>query len=90
MFDQKFNFETIAKQLSESTFGLYHGVDLEVFDITYNMVGYWLEQQQNGMIGPRELDIKMNTMSNIAESVNIFIRVHKPGRFEDWSKKNGK
>jgi len=90
MFDQKFNFESIAKKLSESTFGLYHGVDLEVYDVTYNLIGYWLQQQQEGMIGPKQLDLNLNTMSNVVESVNIFIRVHKPGRFEDWMKNNNK
>jgi len=88
MFDQKMNFETIARKLSESTFGLYHDVDLEVVDVTYNIIGYWLAQQQEGMIGPKELDMKLNTLSNVAESVNIFIKVHKPGRFEDWAKHN--
>lgn len=90
MFDQKFNFETVAKKLSESTYGFYHGIDLEVTDATYNIIGYWLQQQQEGMIGPRELDMKLNTMSNVCESVNIFIKIHKPGRFEDWFKKNKK
>lgn len=86
MFDQKTNFESIAKKLSDSTFGLYHDVDLEVVDVTYDIIGYWLNQQQEGMIGSKELDIKLNTLSNVAESVNIFIKVHKPGRFQDWAK----
>jgi hypothetical protein len=88
MFDQKVNFESIAKKLSDSTFGLYHDVDLEVYDVTYNMVGYWLQQQQDGMLAPKQMDINLNTMANVCESVNIFIRVHKPGRFSDWHKKN--
>ena len=88
MFDQKVNFESIAKKLSDSTFGLYHDVDLEVYDVTYNMVGYWLQQQQDGMLAPKQMDINLNTMANVCESVNIFIRVHKPGRFVDWHKKN--
>ncbi len=82
MFDQKVNFESIAKKLSDSTFGLYHSVDLEVYDTTYNMVNYWLQQQQEGMLAPKQMDINLNTMANVAESINIFIRVHKPGRFE--------
>lgn len=89
MFDQKVNFESIAKKLSDSTFGLYHGVDLEVYDTTYNLVNYRIQQQQEGMIGPKQLEINLNTMANVVESVNIFIKVHKPGRFEDWAKKNG-
>jgi hypothetical protein len=67
---------------------LQYDVDLEVYDTTYNIVGYWLQQQQDGFIGSKELDIKLNTIANVAESVNIFIRVHKPGRFADWHKKN--
>lgn len=88
MFDQKVNFESIANKLSDSTFGLYDDVDLEVYDVTYNMVGYWLQQQQDGMLAPKQMDINLNTMANVCESVNIFIRVHKPGRFVDWHKKN--
>lgn len=84
MFDQKVNFESISRKLSDSTFGLYHGVDLEVYDVTYEIVNYWRQQQQEGMLAPKQLDINLNTMANVAESVNIFMRVHKPGRFEDW------
>jgi hypothetical protein len=51
------------------------------------MVHYWLQQQEDGMLGPRQMNINLNTMANVVESVNIFIRVHKPGRFEDWFKK---
>jgi hypothetical protein len=83
MFDQKVNYDSIQKKHSDSTFGIYHSVDLEVYDTTYNMINYWLQQQQEGMLGPKQMDINLNTMSNVAESVNIFIRVHKPGRFEN-------
>ena len=82
MFDQKVNYESIERKLSNSTYGIYHSVDLEVYDVSYNIVDYWKQQVSNGMLGSTELDIKLNTMSNVAESVNIFIRVHKPGRFE--------
>jgi predicted SAM-dependent methyltransferase len=82
MFDQKVNYESIERKLSDSTYGIYHSVDLEVYDVSYNIVDYWKQQVSNGMLGSTELDIKLNTMSNVAESVNIFIRVHKPGRFE--------
>jgi predicted SAM-dependent methyltransferase len=87
MFDQKFNYETIQRKLSESTFGLYHNVDLEIFDVKYNIIGMWIQQLNDGMLGNRELDIKLNTLSNVCESVNIFIKVHKPGRFEYLNRK---
>lgn len=83
MFDQKFNFATIDAKLSDSIYGIYHGVDLEVYDAKYNLVNYWKEQETMGMIGSTQLNINLNTMSNVAESVDIFIRVHKPGRCED-------
>lgn len=87
MFDQKINFESIEKKLSDSTYGLYHGVDLEVYDSTLNLVNFWIQQQEEGMLGPKQMMINLNTMSNVVESVNIFIQVHKPGRFQDWIKK---
>ena len=86
MFDQKVNFESIAKKLSDSTYGLYHDVDIEVYDENYNIVDYWKQQQAQGMIGPTQLIIHLNTMSNVCESVSIFCRVHKPGRFADWNR----
>jgi len=62
MFDQKVNFESIAKKLSDSTFGLYHDVDIEVIDTNHDITWYFREQHKEGMIGSRELDIKLNTM----------------------------
>ena len=88
MFDQQVNVQSIDRGLSSSTFGLYYDVDLEVFDVTYNLVNYWKNQVDEGMLGHKELDLKLNTMANIAESVNIFIKVHKPGRHNNWLQSN--
>jgi predicted SAM-dependent methyltransferase len=82
MFDQKFNYETIEKKLSESTFGLYHSVDLQIVDENYRIIDMWKNQLENGMLGSQELNIKLNTLSNVCESVQLIIKVHKPGRFE--------
>lgn len=84
MFDQKVNFESIAKKLSDSTHGFYLGVDLEVYNEDYSMVSFWREQQADGMVGAKQLNINFNTMSNVGETVSIWIRVHKPGRYTDW------
>lgn len=88
MFDQRVNLESIEKKLSDSTYGLYNNIDLEVYDVSYNIINYWKQQQIDGMLGARQLDINLNTLSNVAESVNVFIRVHKPGRHSDWISKN--
>lgn len=90
MFDQKVNFESIAKKLSDSTFGLYHNVDVEVTNVDYDLTWFFREQLNNGMIGARELDIKLNTQSNVCETVTIEMKVHKPGRYSNWFKNFGK
>lgn len=90
MFDQEVNYKSIERNLSDSTFGIYHSVDIEVYDVTYNLVDYWKMQRDQGMIGPTQLDINLNTMSNVCESVNIFARIHKPGRYEKLIHKNEK
>ena len=90
MFDQQFNFNTIERGLSESTFGIYHSIDLEIFDVSYNVIPYWKNQVEQGLIGQTQLDINLNTMSNVCETVNVFIRVHKPGRCEELIGKSQK
>ena len=86
MWDQQVNVESIQRKLSDSTYGLYYDVDLEVTDVSYNIVNYWQQQQSEGMLAPKQLDINLNTLANVAESVNIFIKVHKPARYADWVK----
>lgn len=89
MFDQKVNYESIAKKLSDSTFGLYHNVDIEILKVEHNIVDYWSNLKQDGMIGERDFWIKMNIFNNTIESVNLAIMVHKPCRFDEWYKNFG-
>ena len=86
MFDQKVNFETLGK-LSDATFGIFNDMDLEVLDYTFNVVGYWQNLLNDEMLGNKEFNIKLNTMSNVVEATNIFLKVHKPGRCQDLIKK---
>lgn len=83
MFDQNVNFKSIENKLSDSTFGIYHSVDLEVYDVNYNLISHWREQLEQGMMGHKELEIKLNTLANVCDNISIFIRVHKPGRYQD-------
>jgi hypothetical protein len=85
MFDQKVNFETLGK-LSDATFGIFNDMDLEVLDYTFNVVNYWQDLLNEGMLGSKEFNIKLNTMSNVVEATNIFVKVHKPGRCQDLIK----
>jgi len=82
MFDQKHNYEIIERGFGESTYGIHNNMDLEVVDVNYDIVSLWQQQLNEGMLGSAELNIKLNTLSNVAETVSIFIKVHKPGRFE--------
>ena len=81
MFDQKVNTSAIERKLSDSTFGIYHDVDSEILDVKYNLIPYWKQQLEAGLLGSAQLDINLNTMSNVAETVSIYAKVHKPGRY---------
>lgn len=84
MFDQQVNFDSINRKLSDSTFGLYHDIDIEILDTDHNLTGFFLERLNQGMIGSQELNIQMNTKSNVCETVSLHIKVHKPGRYANW------
>ena len=86
MFDQKVNFESVAKKVSDSTFGLYHDIDIEITDVKYNITGLFQEQLDGGMLGYRKLDYKLNTVCNVCETVIVSLKVHKPGRYSNWFK----
>lgn len=88
MFDQAINWKTVQQSISDSTFGLYHNVDLELLDVNYNLIWQWKELAEEGMIGSKQLNIALNTKSNVAETVEMFIKVHKPGRFEHLIQQN--
>jgi len=84
LFDQKINFESIAKKVSDSTFGFYYDVDLEITDAKYNITGLFQEQINNGMMGSRQLDFNLNTVCNVCETILVSAKVHKPGRYISW------
>jgi hypothetical protein len=85
MFDQKVNVENAGK-ISDSTFGIFNDMDLEVVDYTFNIVNYWQNLLDEGMLGAKQFNINLNTMSNVVESTNIFVKVHKPGRCKNLVK----
>ena len=84
MFDQKRNFEVLAKKMPEPVYGFDLGVDLEVKDMNYNLLPYWMEQQKNGMVGSTQIEINMMQQNNVVDTINFFLVVHKPQRFGDW------
>lgn len=83
MFDQTLNFKAIDEGTHDFSYGIYNNIDLEVYDVRFNLVKYWIEQEQAGMVGRTQLNVNLNTMSNVAELVDLHIRVHKPGRCQE-------
>jgi predicted SAM-dependent methyltransferase len=81
MFDQRKNWHDVENKVSDSPYGLYHNVDLELLDINYDLIYLWRNQLEEGMIGHKQLNIALNTKSNVAETVTMFVKVHKPGRY---------
>jgi len=86
MFNQEANVDSIKRKLSDSTYGIYHNIDVEIVDTAYSLVGYWKELQQQGMIGHQQLNINLNTMSNVVQDITLLLKVHKPGRFANYLK----
>lgn len=84
MFDQSVNVRWINEKMSNSTLGLYNEIDLEVKDVKYDIMPYWIEKIKNGEIGQREVDLKLSFENNICLDFTTFIRVHKPGRQAAW------
>jgi hypothetical protein len=87
MWDQKVNYESILKNSADSTYGLYHDVDLEVTSVDYSIIHIWRNELEAGLIGAAQLNKNLNTLANVADTVNITIKVHKPGRYADFIRK---
>ena len=81
MWDQKVNYESVLKNSANSTYGLYHDVDLEVTDVDYNIIHIWRNEVESGMLGYGQLNKNLNTLANVADTVSLHIKVHKPGRY---------
>ena len=84
MMDQKFNFESLAKKTGDSVFGFDWEIDIEMKDISPNLLPTWTDQLQKGMIGTAQLELEAAHKSNVVESWTMFFKIHKPQRFADW------
>jgi hypothetical protein len=82
MFDQVLNENTRKKKLSHSLHGIQNGIDLEVMGADYDITNIFQNMVKEGMLGSRQLNIDLNTKSNVAESLRLQIKVHKPGRIK--------
>lgn len=86
LFDQQHNFECIAKKRSDSTLGLSNGIDLENENVNFNITGLFQNKVDSGDLSYKQMELKLNTASNVCETVRVKLKVHKPGRYENWYK----
>lgn len=82
MFDQKFNENTRKRKLSHSLHGIQNAIDLELVSANYDITSVFQAMVNEGMLGPKQLNIDLNTKSNVAESIKLQIKVHKPCRIK--------
>lgn len=80
-FNQKYVHDSIQKGNIEPIFTLEEGIDLEVCDSKFEFTKPWKEQIKTGKVKDEELRYALNHFNNVAESVQILVQVHKPGRF---------
>jgi hypothetical protein len=83
MFDQKFNENTRKRKLSHSLHGIQNNIDLELISANYDITHVFQAMVNEGMLGPKQLNIDLNTKSNVAESIKLQVKVHKPARFKE-------
>jgi len=81
LFDQKRAIDGIKEGRSETPLSIMTGVDLDVCEVKYNYIGFWLEKLKNKQITPEELEFALHTQCNVAESTSMLLQVHKPCRY---------
>jgi hypothetical protein len=84
LFDQSLNVKSIENSTGESTHGLDLAIDIEVFDVQVELLPYWQKQRQEQEVTAKQLEIKIGTLSNVVQSIGVYCRVHKPGRFSNY------
>jgi hypothetical protein len=83
LFDQKYNYYCIQERLADSTHGLYHGIDLEITQVFYELFEHWIKLEQQGILDKTAMIEKIRTNFNIVRNMTIKIKVHKPGRYDE-------
>jgi hypothetical protein len=81
LFDRKEMYDRRKRSMSCSPLAFEHGMDIEVCDVKYEWTSLVREKLRNNEIDANEFSIMFNTLNNIAESTQLLIQVHKPGRY---------
>ena len=81
LFNQKNLIEGYQIGRSDSPLAFEMGVDMDLCETRYVYVGYWLDLLKEKKITEEQLELALNTQSNVAESTLMLIQIHKPGRY---------
>jgi ubiquinone/menaquinone biosynthesis C-methylase UbiE len=87
LFDQAKNVEAWKNKRADSLLGIINEIDVEITDNKFNIIEYWKNEVENQNLTNRQLDLKLNTLNNVAESTEITLLVHKPCRYNSWAEK---
>lgn len=86
LFDQMRNIKDFESGGQESKLGLGLHVDFEVVNVGYDFSHPWNERLKRGEISQKEILEAMDNLYNVCMQIHIILRIHKPGRGEDWIK----
>jgi len=87
LFNQEKNIDTMNSNFSDSVFGLMYNMDLEVKDVKYDLTHLFSSKENTKHpSGHSQIDIDLNTLCNVAQSLTIKVQVHKPERYPNFLK----
>jgi hypothetical protein len=80
MFDRVVCQRLNSENRSESMLAFEHDVDIQVCEVNYDFVEYWLNKVHKKEMTMEDLYEALNFYNNVASSVKVLIQVHKPFR----------
>jgi hypothetical protein len=82
VFDKNRNMALIHAKKNTPLLAFISGIDLEVVDTRYdNLTTIYGQMMGDGRVKPEDLAYAANHNTNVIESIQMMVQVHKPGRF---------
>ena len=72
----------LQKGRSDTPIAITEGIDIDVCEVKYQFIDYWIEKVKNKEITSEQLENEIiHTHNNVAHSTVMLIQVHKPPRY---------
>jgi hypothetical protein len=82
MFDQKRAIDGLKAGRSDTPIAITQGIDLDVCEVRYEYIDYWIDKVRNKEITQEQLENEIiHTQNNVAHSTVMLLQVHKPPRY---------